>query len=66
MYTKAKYANDILRRFRLLNCKSTAMPGTKLSKDDEGSRVDPTLFKRMVGDIMYLIETRTGIMFVVI
>ena len=31
--------------------------GLKLSKDDDGSNVDPTLFKRLVGSLMYLNAT---------
>jgi len=40
------YANEVLKRFRMLNCKPTATPmatGIKLRKYDEGSYVDPTL-----------------------
>ena len=37
--------------------------GLKLSKDDEGSTVDPMLFKRLVRSLMYLIETRPNIMY---
>ena len=36
--------------------------GTKLSKDDEGADVNPTLFKRLVGNLMYLTATRPDIM----
>jgi len=39
--------------------------GTKLSKDDNGSNVDPMLYKRLVGSPMYLIATRLDIMFAV-
>ena len=35
----------------------------KLSKDDEGSTIDPTLFKRLVGILMYLTSTRPKIMY---
>ena len=35
--------------------------GLKLSKDDEA--IDPTLFKRMVGILMYLTTTRPEIMY---
>ena len=48
------------------NCKPTPTPviiGLKLSKDDDGSTIDPTLFKRMVGILMYLIVTRPDIMY---
>jgi hypothetical protein len=37
--------------------------GLKLRKEDKGSKVDPTLFKRLVGDLMYLIATRPDIMY---
>ena len=36
--------------------------GLKLSKDDEGSTIDPTLFKRLVGSHVYLTTTRPDIM----
>ena len=36
--------------------------GTKSSKDDEGADVNPTLFKRLVGSLMYLTVTRPNIM----
>lgn len=39
--------------------------GTKLSKDDEGSYVNLSLFKIFVGNIMYLTTTRPDIMKVV-
>ena len=60
-----KYAKDFLKRFRMENCKPVPTPvaiGTKLSKDDEGSDVNPTLFKRLVGSPMYLTTTRLDIM----
>jgi hypothetical protein len=47
---QTKYAKDILKRFRMVNCKPTVTPiatRTKLSKNDEGSCVDPTLYKRL-------------------
>ena len=40
--------------------------GLKLSKDDDGSTVDPTMFKRIVGSLMYLTVTRPDIMYGVI
>ena len=46
------------------NCKTTPTPvitGLKLSKNDEGATVDPTLFKRILGSLMYLIATRPDI-----
>ena len=48
------------------NCKTAPTPaitGLKLSKDDDGSTVDSTLFKRLVGSLMYLIAIRPYIMY---
>eukprot|EP00253_Pinus_taeda_P006398 PITA_06398 len=59
-----KHAKDLSKRFRMENCKPVPMLvaiGTKLSKDYEGSDVKPTLFKRLVDNLMYLIVTRLDI-----
>ena len=48
------------------NCKTTPIPvitGLKLSKDNEGSTVDPMLFKRIFGSLMYLTVTIPDIMY---
>jgi hypothetical protein len=50
----------------MINSKATPTPvitGLKLSKEDKGSKVDPTLFKRLVGSLMYLTTTRPDIMY---
>lgn len=39
------------------------VPGTKLRKDEGGVIVDETLFKKMVGSLMYLTVTRPDMMF---
>jgi len=60
-----KYAKELLKRFRMKNCKPVPTPvaiGEKLSKDEERSYVNPTLFKRLVGNLMYLTATRPNIM----
>ena len=47
------------------SCKPAPTPvviGTKLSKDDEGSYVNPTLLRRLVNNLMYLVATRSNIM----
>ena len=43
-------------------CTSPVAIGTKLSKDDEGSDVNPTLFKILVGSVMYLTTIGPDIM----
>ena len=64
--SQTKYANTFLKRFNMSNCKSSPTPiitGFKLSKDDDVSIVDPTLFKKLVGSLMYLTMTRLDIMY---
>ena len=44
-----KYAQDVLSRFGMKDCKVVKNPivqGTKLSKEDAGTKVDATLFKK--------------------
>lgn len=60
-----KYAKGLLKRSKMENCKlvpTLVVTGTKLSKDDKESDVNPNLFKRLVGSLMYLIATRPDIM----
>ena len=48
------------------NCKETptlVITCLQLSKDVDGSTVDPRFFKRLVGSIMYLIATISIIMY---
>ena len=50
----------------MLNCKpdvTQIATGTKLSKDDDGLKIDPTMYKRLVGSLMYLTATRPDTMF---
>lgn len=63
---QSKYANEILKRFNMLKSKPTPTPvttGLKLSMEDGGLSVDPTLYKRMVGSLMYLTTMRPDIMY---
>ena len=64
--SQTKYASEVLKRFNMSNCKTTPTPviiGLKLSKDDGGSIVDPTLFKMLVGSLIHLTATRPDIMY---
>ncbi|MDF3675368.1 hypothetical protein, partial [Enterobacter hormaechei] len=63
--SQEKYAGQILERFKMQNCKAAPTPtavGLKLSKEDSSKRVDPTLYKSMVGSLMYLTATRPDLM----
>lgn len=61
-----KYAKEVLVRFGMEesnSVKNPIVPGTKLHKDEGGERVDETLFKQLVGCLMYLTVTRPDLMF---
>ncbi|GJR16117.1 putative RNA-directed DNA polymerase [Tanacetum coccineum] len=66
--SQRKYAREILKRFNMGNCnsmKNPIVPGCKLVKDDGSGFVDATLYKQMVGCMMYLSATRPDLMFVI-
>ena len=41
------------------------VPGCRLSKDEEGTKVDASMFKQVVGSLMYLTATRPNLMYCV-
>jgi hypothetical protein len=63
--SQTKYAFDLLRIFRMKNCKEAPTPTTRtiLNKEDKGTDEDPSSFKRLVGSLMYLTATRPDIMY---
>jgi hypothetical protein len=55
--TQSKYAHEILQRFNMVNSKATptcVIKGLKLSNENKWYKVDPTLFKRLVGSLIYI------------
>lgn len=59
-----KYIKDMLNKFNMSDCnpvKSLIVPGSELLKEDKGVKVDTTLFKQLVGSLMYLTATRPDI-----
>ena len=65
---QGKYAVDILRRFEMMDCRPMSTPmTTNLKKLDasESELVDPTLYRQLIGYLMYLVNTRPDICFVV-
>lgn len=59
-----KYASDILKKFNMMNCNSSSSPAEtnmKLVMNEEEELVDPTLFKKIVGSLRYLCNSRPDI-----
>ncbi|XP_060675590.1 uncharacterized mitochondrial protein AtMg00810-like [Ziziphus jujuba] len=66
--SQEKYANDILKKFKMEQANPASTPcvaGLKLSKNGEGKLVNPSVFRSLVGNLMYLTSTRPDIMFAV-
>jgi hypothetical protein len=66
--SQGKYAVEILKRFGMMDCKSMTTPMTtnpKLLCDSSSEIVDGTLYRQMIGSLMYLMNTRPDICFVV-
>eukprot|EP00253_Pinus_taeda_P018932 PITA_18932 len=66
--SQARYVNQVLSRFNMQECKATITPtvmGLKLSREDSSKDFDPSLYKSIVGSLMYLTATRPDIMYAV-
>jgi hypothetical protein len=63
---QGKYAVEILRRFRMENCRSMATPMvTNLKKfiTLDSELVDPRIYRQLIGSLIYLVNTRSNICF---
>lgn len=63
-----KYVAELIERFGMQNYNfvcNPIVPGQKVGRDEAGVKVDSTLYKQMVGSLMYLTATRPDLMFVV-
>jgi hypothetical protein len=63
-----KYACEVLERFKMDDCNPMQVPiipGTKLTRDGEGEKIDSTYYKQMIGSLMYMTATRPDLTYVV-
>ena len=63
-----KYAKEILKKFKLEECKAASTPMNqkeKLCKEDGADKVDEGYFRSLIGCLMYLTATRPDILNVV-
>eukprot|EP00253_Pinus_taeda_P035426 PITA_35426 len=66
--SQSKYACDILRHFHMEDCKPAPSPfqsGVKLSVSCTFPEVDATLYRQLVGKLLYLTHTRPDLSFAV-
>eukprot|EP00253_Pinus_taeda_P014348 PITA_14348 len=66
--SQSKYACDILRHFHMEDCKPAPSPfqsGVKLSVSCTSPEVDATLYRQLVGTLLYLTHTRPDLSFAV-
>ena len=66
--SQTKYINEMLNKFKMEDCKPVGTPmvtGCKLSKDDTTEYVDQTMYRSMIGSLLYATSTRPNIMHVV-
>jgi hypothetical protein len=68
LVSQGNYTVDILRRFGMMDSKSmSTLMTTNLKKlcSDDSDLVDPTMYRQLIGSLMYLVNTRPDICFVV-
>lgn len=67
-YTKKRYAQEILKWFKMDQCRpvNTPMNCSKiLQLEDDSGPTDSKIYRRLVGRLLYLTHTRPNITFVV-
>ncbi|KAJ9544456.1 LOW QUALITY PROTEIN: hypothetical protein OSB04_024163 [Centaurea solstitialis] len=64
--SQGKYVREMLQKFELTTCsemKTPMAPPLKLEKDSNGKPVDVTLYRGMIGSLLYLTASRPDIMY---
>ena len=65
---QTKYIKYMLKKFKMENSNTISTPmvtSCNLSKDDESLEVDHTMYRSMIGSLLYLTATRPDVMQVV-
>nr|AAT76321.1 putative integrase [Oryza sativa Japonica Group]ABF97341.1 retrotransposon protein, putative, unclassified [Oryza sativa Japonica Group] len=66
---QTKYTKDLLRRFKMENCKPISTPigsTAMLDPDEDGKAVDQKEYRSMIGSLLYLTASRPDIQFAII
>ncbi|XP_039117898.1 uncharacterized mitochondrial protein AtMg00810-like [Dioscorea cayenensis subsp. rotundata] len=64
--SQKKYAKDLLRQFGMQNCKSVGVPmaqSTKLQLSDDAKSVDATMYRSLIGKLLYLTHTMPDLVY---
>ena len=65
---QTKYTKDLLRRFKMENCKPISTPigsTAVLDPDEDGEAIDQKEYRSMIGSLLYLTASRPDIQFAV-
>ncbi|RVW28131.1 Retrovirus-related Pol polyprotein from transposon RE1 [Vitis vinifera] len=63
---QAKYMKDLLKRFNMEEAKTIKTPmssSIKLDKDEKGKPIDSTMYRGMIGSLLYLTANRPDIIY---
>ncbi|KAK4380916.1 Retrovirus-related Pol polyprotein from transposon RE2 [Sesamum angolense] len=61
-----KYTENLLKKFKMESCKTVTTPlvtGEKYQKEDGSQKVDASIYRSLIGSLLYLTATRPDIMF---
>ena len=67
-FNQGKYAVEMLKRFDMLDCKTMATPmdtNLKMSSDESSKLVDMTQYRKIIGSLIYMMNTRPDTCFAV-
>ena len=65
---QGRYTTEFLKRFQMEDCRPMAMPiitNWKKIDTSEDDEADPTLYRQLIGSLMYLVKTRPDIYYAV-
>jgi hypothetical protein len=63
--SQTKYIREMLKRFRMKDCKLVTTPmqtSFKLSKDDDSKSTDQRKYRSMIGNLLYVTTSRPDVM----
>ena len=64
--SQKKYTESILQKFKIMDCRFVVIPlaaNEKFRKDDGEKKANSSLYRSLIGSLLYLTSTRSDIMF---